>query len=125
MANLNEPEGECYYRYYDSGGEYVYLHAFRVLRRTPKGVWVETEGYPRYERFVLDSGRRRFCYPTLEEAWASFLKRKERQLLILSAQHDTVAKLLDAAKLIPLDEVVAKGPSGVWINKETGPWFED
>lgn len=123
MANLNEPDGECYYRYYDSGGDYVYLMQLRVLRRTLKGVWVEDWGSLRPERFVLDSGRKRFCYPTMAEAWASFLKRKERQLSILAAQHDMIAKLLAGAKLVPLDEVLEKGTSGIWIEKEKEPWF--
>lgn len=123
MANLNEPAGEHYYRYYDSGGDYILLMQLRVLRRTPKGVWVEDLGGLRSERFVLDRGRKRFCYPTLAEAWASFLKRKERQLSILVAQHDMIARLLARAKLIPPDEVLAKGSSGIWIDKQEEPWF--
>ncbi len=122
MASLDDGEPrEVYYRYYEMGS-YVGVEEFRVLRRTPKGVWVDTLGYRRPKRFVLDSGRKRFCYPTLAEAWASFLKRKERQQAILAAQHDDVAKLLAKVKDKPLDEVLARGTSGFHVDTGVKGW---
>lgn len=68
-----------------------HLSKYPILRRTPKGVWIRF-GYESH-RFVLNGAHKRFAYPTREEAWTSFLRRKTRQVAILSGQ-------LNAARLI-------------------------
>lgn len=77
------------YRYKDKGGE-IYLEEFRVYKNTPKGYWIKT--YPLLPKltFVLDIGRKRYAYPTLELAKESFLARKTRQIIILTAYLDNV-----------------------------------
>ena len=56
---------------------------FRVLRKTPCGVWIN-EGYR--ERFILTDARKHFACPTVEEAKASYIARKGRQIRILSGK---------------------------------------
>ncbi|QDH84767.1 hypothetical protein KMC57_gp32 [Achromobacter phage vB_AxyP_19-32_Axy24] len=94
-------ENGIWYRYedrvesvggYDLDGEYrqtgskVVLQClqFRVLRYTPKGVWL-THCFGN-ERFVLRGTRKQFAHPTKAEALDSFIHRKDRQAAILSSR---------------------------------------
>ena len=53
--------------------------AYPVLRRTPKGVWLNVHGDP---RFAYAECRKRFACPTIDEALESFIARKTRQAAI-------------------------------------------
>jgi len=71
----------------------VELRTYPVLRRTPKGVWLDIDPcdpFGRFDeptrRFVLTNARRRFACPTLEEAKASFIARKRAQIRIYEAR---------------------------------------
>lgn len=72
---------EVYYRY--DGYEYASLETYDVLRRTARGAWINI-GLPfkgcEKEKFILDGARKRWAYPTKEEALESFRIRKERQI---------------------------------------------
>lgn len=70
---------------------HVYVHAFPVISRTPKGTWIDYYGA---RRFVLTTARRQFACPTLDLAKASFIARKNRQVRILKAQIHTVERAL-------------------------------
>lgn len=73
----------------------IQLHEFRVVKRTPKGVWVQYSYGGSYKRFVLMSGRKRFAWPSIEEAAASFRARKRRQVSILRAQLGRAERALE------------------------------
>ena len=77
----------------------VHVRKLKVLRYTPKGAWLIGLNYGLLNpRFVLRDGRKRFACPTLEDATASFLKRKERHARILHAQLRTVEEAAAIAK---------------------------
>ncbi len=61
----------------------VWLRRYPVLKRTPKGAWLDIFGR---RRFVLVSARKRYASPTIEEARESFLARKAAQRRILLAR---------------------------------------
>jgi hypothetical protein len=82
-----------YERPVGEGRSWVSLHEVPVIRRTPKGAWLNA-GRP---RFVLLESRKRYACPTPEEAWESWRKRKERQLIILRSQLDHVTEALSLA----------------------------
>lgn len=86
-----------WYRYEDSKGwgSQVWLRQFRVIRKTPRGVWLDDYGL---ERFVLNDARKRFAYPTVELAWESFLIRKQKQIAHLKNQLEHVGAVLKAAE---------------------------
>lgn len=91
-ASLNEydePVGQ--------GALRVKLRRYRVLKRTPKGVWLEY-GYGNHGRFVLTEARKRFACPTEEQAMESFIARKERQAKIYSAKLKRAELALKAAQ---------------------------
>jgi hypothetical protein len=50
---------------------------------TKRGVWVSVYGM---RKFVLDNARKRYAYPTVEQALESFHARKRRQVQILRAR---------------------------------------
>jgi hypothetical protein len=93
--------GENWYRYedvalpngyFDVDGEYVTsgpstirveLRECKVVRETPKGVWVEK--FDGHETFVRHSATKKYAYSTLEEARKGFIARKNAQLRILNA----------------------------------------
>lgn len=56
-----------------------------VVKFTPKGAWV-IDHYDDRKRFVLGAARKRYACPTIEEARASFVARKRRQIQILKAR---------------------------------------
>lgn len=59
------------------------LEAFRVIRHTPKGVWIE---HGLGVCFVNLSWRKKFALPTAEEAIESYRARKRRELSIYAAR---------------------------------------
>jgi hypothetical protein len=71
---------------YENEADVVRLRTFHVQRRTPKGFWVRSNYDCRVKRFVLNTGRKRFAYPTEDLAKASFIARKERQIGLLDHQ---------------------------------------
>jgi hypothetical protein len=83
----------------DSEGEYVDSHfpnpklevrEYNLLRETPKGYWIGygNFGYNKYEwkKWVSKTSKKRFAYPTKEEALVNFIKRTEKRLKILDWQ---------------------------------------
>jgi hypothetical protein len=68
------------YRYQDhksTEGFYVHLYEYRVLRET-KACFVIDIGLG--DKFVSKIARKRFAYPTIEQAKESFEIRKKKQL---------------------------------------------
>ena len=78
---------DYYYRFDDDRSEgetvKVSLKRFKVVKHTPCGAWLWVWGE---RKFVLDRARKRLAYETKELALASFMARKERQMLILRKQ---------------------------------------
>ena len=75
---------------------FLQVHMFPIIKRTPKGVWIDVWGL---KKFVLLSGRKRFAWPTKEEALFSFQKRKEAQIRILTSQLKTAEEGLRLSQL--------------------------
>lgn len=70
----------------------VELIEVKVIKLTKCGAWVEPgwginpdTGEP-YRKFVNNSWKKRWAYPTVEEAKKAFTKRKEKQVRILESQ---------------------------------------
>lgn len=90
---------EYWYRYEDpeSSNDPIYLSRYEVLKRTEKGVWINHYS-TKHGKFILNDSHKQFACPTIEEAKVSYIKRKERQVKILAAQHDRAVESLRAAK---------------------------
>lgn len=84
------------YRYESSSSSsYVDLQVFIITRATPEGwwclpAWVYQMGHDEWERlerkWVSNSARKRYCYPTKKEAWESYRIRKYWRVKHLTRQ---------------------------------------
>ena len=74
---------EVLYRYIDSYPEYegepsnIYCRQYAIRKRTEKGVWIMV-AYQK--KFVLNKAKKKFAYPTKEEAFKSFAIRKNHHM---------------------------------------------
>jgi|SRR5690554_1297699 len=87
------------YRYEDALGYDALecrLVEFKVIRETEKGYWfVESwltnkafeSMAERSKRWVSKDARKRYCYPSKDEAWESYVIRKQKHLAHLDRQH--------------------------------------
>lgn len=98
------PDAKKLYRYeeFDHGEGYgpnvrVRLSAFNVIKRTPKGCWISIP-FGWKPRWVSLEAKKRFAYPTKEEALKSFIARKRRQVSILSYQKERAEIALQIGK---------------------------
>lgn len=101
-----------FYRYrtsitshYDSGFDKytlcsptVELSEFKLMKETPKGYWIgyswDTEPY----KWVSKTSRKRFAYPTKEEALKSFIIRTQRSIQIMKERQYTAELALSVAQ---------------------------
>lgn len=74
----------------------MYLEEYPVLKETPSGVWINDWGMKK--RFILTRAHKKWAHPTKAAALEGFIKRRERQIDILTAQLDRAKKALEAAK---------------------------
>lgn len=82
--------GLTLYRYHN-GYDSIRCYVFKVLRETPCGYWILDD---RKEKWVSNYSRKRFCYPTKEEAWHNFKCRKKRQLKLLRGQVTYISNII-------------------------------
>jgi len=75
--------------------EAIYFRTFHVVRRTPKGVWVN-EGMGVKDRFILDVANKRYCYPDKEDAIHSLKRRQQMRLVYLNRDHSIASTTLAA-----------------------------
>jgi len=73
----------------------IYYRTFRVVRRTPKGAWVN-EGNGAEDRFILDDADKRYCYPDKENAIRSLKRRQQMRLAYLNRDHSIATTTLAA-----------------------------
>lgn len=74
----------------------IYPECWRVLRHTPKGVWLAapfTWNVERHKKLVIHSARKKWAYPTKKEAWDSYCIRLEWREKYWSQEGERIAKL--------------------------------
>lgn len=96
LRNNRVSDPTVLWRYDDALYGQLCLREFHVLRETPRGCWIEVE--PGQKKFVLATAHKRHAYPTKAEALASFIKRKTRQITILSKRLALAQENLRIAK---------------------------
>jgi hypothetical protein len=70
---------------------------FILVKETPKGHWIQRiyeTGFNGEIRWISKTSRKRYAYPTLEEALNSFIIRKKAQVNILKEQLTNAKKAL-------------------------------
>jgi hypothetical protein len=73
---------------------------FSLVKETKKGYWIKESlfGMSHGKRWVSKTSVKRYAYPTKEEALQSFIKRKERQIRILTSRLNVAQDALKEAK---------------------------
>ena len=97
----------------DHDGEYcrpsfpcprIELREFNVHKETPKGYWIgygTPDGFMGKSRWISKiSGRKRYAYPTKEEAMVNYVKRTEKHIYLLRSQLETAEIALERALAI-------------------------
>jgi hypothetical protein len=98
-------------------GPRVYLNSFMVVKETRCGYWIEAyEGL----KWVSATGKKRFAYPTKDEAINSFHARKRRYLQILFEQ----ARMTRVVLAINTSEYIDWEHSSQYLLPDTGPISE-
>lgn len=67
------------------------LEEYNLVRETPKGYWIglylnPQYGEPFWKKWIPKESRKRFAYPTKEEALENYKKRTEKRIKILKSQ---------------------------------------
>jgi hypothetical protein len=77
------------YRFVDQGWNApVYLETFEVTKETPAGYWIEDYTTKNGKRWVSKTGFKRYAYVEKKGAAESYVKRKHRQINILTTKLD-------------------------------------
>jgi len=77
----------------------IELSRFRILKRTPKGVWISLYGRIWDDkRFVLLTANKKYACITKADAMVSFIARKKKQIQILRGQLKQANEALDLAE---------------------------
>lgn len=69
----------------------IYINEYNLVRETEKGYWISygfyTGGKLRsHARWISKVSRKKYAYPTKEEAKFNFIKRQEKRIRILEHQ---------------------------------------
>jgi len=98
------------YRYKQSFGE-LYLLEYEVIRTTHAGKWINsTNMFPVKdycgEKFVKNTGKKRFAYETKEAALLNFIRRTERHIILTNCNLKSAEEALGKANVLiekPID----------------------
>ena len=78
----------------------IRLCIFDVIHETKSGFWIMCYGE---KKWVSNNAKKRYAYPTKQEALHNFKKRTERAILILSSMLDSSRLFLKAAENTEID----------------------
>ena len=73
----------------------LWTRTYNIQKITPCGVWIYDQYYSK-RRFILNTSRKRYALPTIEEAKESYRQRKLKQISILDSQLNNARACLDA-----------------------------
>lgn len=87
-----------YERGFSTYPTYINLHRHPIVKETEKGYWILSYGFHSGKRWVSKTARKRWAYPTEEEAYTNFRLRTERCVKILNAQLENAKAYLKAER---------------------------
>lgn len=86
----------------------IELRTYNLWKETPKGYWIGYgflyTGSKRYGKWVPKEGKKRYAYPTKQEAMTNFIKRNEYRVKILKYQLWSCELALSNAKNVKIEE---------------------
>jgi len=85
----------------------IELTTLNLHKETPKGYWIgyghPDNGYQSHSRWVSKTAKKRYAYPTKEEALTNYIKRTEKRIKILKSQLSECEFGLNRAKSINIE----------------------
>lgn len=83
------------------------LIEFELIKETPKGYWISEsikihEGFPKYfdKIFILKESRKRFAYPTKEDALNNYILRTKKHIKLVENKLNPKKQTLKKAENI-------------------------
>lgn len=118
LEQQTKTETNTHYRLADrlyEDGVTVCLEKFKTIKETPQGYWVVSQYAPawltpqelikrKYAKWVSKTAHKRYCYPTMEMAVASFKRRKQIQLSKLEHQIAQARFVVSRLDELPVNE---------------------
>lgn len=104
---------DTFYRYEDllEGWNYLFNipkvkiveYTYSLIKETPKGYWITNnsllfKNINFGKRWISKTAKKRYAYPTKEEAINGFIARKNRQVTILSRKLEQAKQALNETK---------------------------
>jgi hypothetical protein len=74
------------------------LFEYDLIRETPKGYWIGSKGFTAGYKWVPRESKKRYAYPTEEEALVNYIMRTKRRIKILGHQLDDCKVGLELAE---------------------------
>jgi len=88
-ASMSNDDGDYGYSKSFSRRPTMVLTTLNLHKETPKGYWIgyghPDNGLQSHSRWVSKTAKKRYAYPTKEEALTNYIKRTERRIGILKA----------------------------------------
>lgn len=105
--NLPQDTFGTFYRF-ENYGSTVMVIEYELIKETPCGYWILDKAREK-NRWVSKTAKKRYAYPTVNQALWSFYKRKEKQISILTGKLETakIAAKRAAARLKELKNAEA------------------
>lgn len=75
-------------------GVSIHLDEYKLVKETRLGYWIVSTWISTDKHWVSKTARKRYAYPTVEEALCSFKCRKQRQIKILANQLNNAREAL-------------------------------
>jgi len=101
-ASMSNDDGDYGYSKLFRDRPKMVLHTYNLHKETLKGYWIgyghPNNGYQSHSKWVSKTAKKRYAYPTKEEAMINYIKRTERRIGILKAQLQNSEDGLLAAK---------------------------
>ena len=83
----------------------ISLQQYKILSETDKGYWIQLHSWDNTKKkWVSKTAKKRFAYPTKEQALLNFKKRTESAVKILTSQLETAKNYLIEANNFKIDE---------------------
>jgi len=86
----------------------IELRTYNLFRETPKGHWIGYDflyqGLRSHGKWVSKTAKKRYAYPTKQEAMVNFIKRNEYRIKILKRQMWACETALSKAKDMKIED---------------------
>jgi hypothetical protein len=66
----------------------VELHTYILLKETKRGYWICMKNWNLWKKWIPKKSKKRFAYPTIEEAKNNFILRTKKRIRILQRTVD-------------------------------------